>query len=64
MDTLLLIIAIAAAALLLFRPAPQAQVIYVPVEVAEERGGLGCLPLIVVGIMLLLLLVALGGTPN
>jgi len=65
METLLLIIGIAAAALLLVRPAPRPQIIYVPVEVVEERGGLGCLPLIVVGIiMLLLMLLALGGTPS
>lgn len=64
METLLLIIGIVAVALLLIRPAPRPQIIYVPLEVADERGGLGCLPLIVVGIMVLLVLVALGGTPN
>jgi hypothetical protein len=31
-------------------------VIYVPVEVTEESGGLGCLPLIVVAIVLALVL--------
>jgi len=56
METLLLIIGIATAALLLVRPAPRSQIVYVPLEVAEERGGLGCLPLIVVGIMVLLVL--------
>jgi hypothetical protein len=58
MQTMLLIIAVALAAMVLFRPAPRSQVIYVPVEVSEECGeGLGCLPLIVVGIVVL---VALG----
>jgi len=61
METLLLIIGIVAAALILFRPAPRPQIIYVPIEVAEERGGLGCLPLIVVGVLALLVLLALGG---
>ena len=56
METLLLIIGIAAAALLLVRPAPRPQIIYVPVEVVEERGGLGCLPLIVIGVLVLLAL--------
>ena len=44
METLLLIIGIAAVALLLVRPAPRPQVIYVPIEIAEARGNLGCLP--------------------
>jgi len=56
MEPLLLIVGIAAVALFLFRPAPQAQIIYVPLEVAEERGGLGCLPLIVVALLALLAL--------
>jgi len=44
METLLLIIGIIAVALFLFRPAPQAQIIYVPVEVANPHGGgMGCL---------------------
>jgi len=64
MESLLLIIGIAAVALLLVRPAPRPQIIYVPVEVAEERGGLGCLPLLVAGVLALLALLALGGTPN
>lgn len=56
METLLLIIGIAIAAMVFFRPAPRTQVIYVPVEVAEERGGLGCLPLIIVAVLVLLAL--------
>ncbi len=57
MEVLLLIVGIAVVALLLFRPAPQAQIIYVPVEVAAPQGGgLGCLPVIIIGIILLLAL--------
>jgi len=57
METLLLIIGIAAVALFLFRPAPQPQIIYVPVEVANPQGGgLGCLLPIIAGIMVLLAL--------
>ena len=55
METLL-IIGIVAAALLLFRPALRTQIVYVPVEVVEERGGLGCLPLIIVAVLVLLAL--------
>lgn len=40
--------------LVVMRPAPQPTIIYMPVEVAEARGGLGCLPLIV-GVVLVLL---------
>jgi hypothetical protein len=60
METLLLIIGIAAAALLFTRPGtPPPQVIYVPLAVEEpQKPGLGCLPLIVVGILALLLLAA------
>ena len=64
MDTVLTIILIgfvAGLVMSILRPAPRTQVIYVPVEVADERGGLGCLPLIIVGIMVLLVLVALRG---
>jgi hypothetical protein len=52
METMLIIGIIAVVALLL-RPAPQTQVIYVPLAVEEPRGGLGCLPLIVVGVLAL-----------
>ena len=38
METLLLIIGIVAVALVLLRPAPRTQIIYVPVEVTQERG--------------------------
>ena len=49
METLLLIIGIIAVALFLFRPAPQPQIMYVPIEVVNPQGGgLGCLPVIVV----------------
>ena len=54
---MLLIIGLAAVALFLFRPAPQPQIMYVPVEVANPQGGgMGCLPVIVIGIMVLLAL--------
>jgi hypothetical protein len=60
METLLLIIGIMFVALILLRPAPRSQVIYVPIEVTEEHGGgVGCLVLIVVGIMMLLALGAI-----
>jgi hypothetical protein len=61
METVLLIIAIAIAAMIFFRPAPQTQVIYVPVEVAQQRGGLGCLSLIILMILALLAVLALRG---
>lgn len=44
-------------AVLVFRPAPQPTIVYVPVEVAQERGGLGCLPLLIIGALALLALV-------
>ena len=40
---MLLIIGIAVVALVLFCPAPRSQIVYVPLEVANEGGGLGCL---------------------
>ena len=64
MEPLLLIIGIVAAALLLLRPAPRTQVIYVPMEVVKARSRLGCLPLIVAAILVLLALLAPGGTSN
>jgi len=60
METLLLIFGIITLVLLFFRPAPRAQIIYVPVEVAKERSDLGCLPLIVAGVLALLILLGLG----
>lgn len=62
MTPLLIIIGIAAVTLLL-RPVARTQVVYVPLEVAEQPRGLGCLPLIVGGILVLLVLLALGGVP-
>jgi len=56
METVLLIIGAVAAALVLLRPAAPPTIIYVPVEVAEPRHGLGCLPLIVIGVLALLAL--------
>jgi len=59
METMLIIIVVAVAAVLLFaRPeAPHPQMIYVPLTIEEPQGGgLGCLPLLVVAILALLLL--------
>ena len=58
METLLLIIGIIAVVLFLFRPAPQPQIMYMPVEVVNPQGGgLGCLaPLVFAGVVLFLLL--------
>ncbi len=57
METLLLIIGIIAVVLFLLRPAPQPQIMYVPVEVVgTQGGGLGCLPVIIIAVLALLLL--------
>jgi hypothetical protein len=57
METLLLIIGIVFVALILLRPTPRTHLIFVPVEVAEmQGGGLGCLPLIIIAILVLLAL--------
>jgi hypothetical protein len=64
MDTLLIVILIAVVLALVvsaLRPAPRPQIIYVPIETPAQSGGLGCLPLIVVGLMALLVLLATGG---
>lgn len=58
MSALLLICGIAAVALLVFRPAPapRTQVFYVPIEVSETPRGIGCLPVILFVIFLVLVL--------
>jgi hypothetical protein len=57
METILpLIVAIMVVALLLRRSAPQTQVVYVPLAVEEERGALGCLPLLLIAMLFLLVL--------
>jgi hypothetical protein len=62
METMLIIGLIAVAALLLLRPAaPQPPIIYVPLAIEEESGGLGCLPLIVVGVLALVVMVGMQG---
>ena len=56
MDTLLVIGLVAFVVLLLglMRPTPTTQIVYVPVEVGTApRGGIGCLPLVVIGLVLL-----------
>jgi hypothetical protein len=60
METML-IIGIVAVALLILRPAPRTQVICVPLVADEVRGGLGCLPLVVVVALALLVLVGMQG---
>jgi hypothetical protein len=40
--------------------APQPQVIYVVAEPAPAQGGLGCLPLVVAGVVIIVALRALG----
>jgi hypothetical protein len=57
MEIMLLIAVGIVVALVFSRRAPRTQIIYVPIEVVEEsQGGLGCLPLLVVAILLLLAL--------
>jgi len=57
MEILLLIIGIIAVVLFLFRPASQPQIMYVPIEVtAPQSSGLGCLPVIIIGFIVLLAL--------
>jgi hypothetical protein len=51
-----LIIGIVVAALALFRSALRPMIVYVPLEVVEECGGLGCLPLLIVAALMLLAL--------
>jgi len=61
METMLLIVVIAAAATLLLggSEAPRPQVIYVPLTIEEPQGGgLGCLPLLVVAILVLVVLLS------
>jgi len=60
MDTVLTIILIGVVAglvMTMLRPAPRPEIIYVPIEIPEERGdGMGCLPMIIIGIVVLLAL--------
>ena len=60
MNAILLIIG-AAALIWLARPAPRSHVIYVPVEVAEEGGGLGCLPILTLLAVTLVIVLVSGG---
>ena len=60
MNAILLIIG-AAALIWLARPAPRSHVIYVPVEVAEARGRLGCLPILaLLAVALVIAVVSVG----
>jgi hypothetical protein len=62
MDMVLLIAVIVAGVALLLRPTPQAPIVYIPVEMAEPaQDGLGCLPLLILGVIALLVLAAQGG---
>ena len=60
METVLLIAGVIILTLIFSRRAPQPQVIYVPIEVANERTGSGCLPLIMAGFLILLALGMIG----
>ena len=62
METILVIIVITAIVLHLFRPVPQSQIVYVPIEIAEPQRGLGCLSMFVMGILLALVVLALFGS--
>jgi hypothetical protein len=56
MEIVLLLIGIAIVAALFSKPAPQSHVVFIPVEVATAQSdGLGCLPVIVVGLIILLI---------
>jgi hypothetical protein len=57
---LLAIVGLAALWALLQARAPQPQVIYVVAEPAQAQGGLGCLPLVVAGIVIIVALRVLG----
>jgi len=53
-----LIIGVVACAVLLaaFRHRPQPQIIYVYSEAPQHLGGLGCLPLLILGVLVLVVL--------
>jgi hypothetical protein len=60
MEIVLLIIGIVIVTVLFSKPAPQSHIIYVPIEVATaQSGGLGCLPVIIVGLIILLIVGAI-----
>lgn len=45
MNAILFVVGVAAL-IWWFRPAPRTRTVLVPIEVTEARGGLGCLPLL------------------
>ena len=55
METILLVIGVVVV-LLVMRPAPRTEVIYVPLAVEEHSGGVGGLPLLIVAIFVLIAL--------
>lgn len=59
MSSVLLICVFAVVGFVMLRPAPRSQVIYVPIEVTETRRRLGCMPFILLGLIILFLM-ALG----
>ena len=59
MSPVLLICVLAVVGFVMLRPAPRSQVIYVPVEVTEARRRLGCMPFILLSLIVLFLM-ALG----
>jgi|GEM_PF-3554704 hypothetical protein len=60
MEVLVLITLIVVAWMIVRQPEPRQQVIYVPLAV-EERSRGGCLPLIVVGVVIVLLMLGMQG---
>lgn len=58
---IVLVIVIVAVGLMLLRPEPRQQVIYMPMRTDEGRGGgMGCLPLLVTALLIVVLLTAIG----
>lgn len=60
MEILLFVILISIVIAWLSQSTPQIRVIYVPVEVIEPTRNLGCLPLIVLGVLIFVLFAVLG----
>ncbi|KPV50518.1 hypothetical protein SE17_26475 [Kouleothrix aurantiaca] len=56
MSSVLLICVLAVVGFVMLRPAPRTQVIYVPIEVTEARRRLGCMPFILLGLIILFLM--------
>ena len=60
MEIILLIMVVIIAIGLFAKPVPRPQIMYVPVEIATAQGGeVGCLPVIIIGLVILLAITAL-----